>query len=114
MATEDPTTPTGGRTSADQLRLTTSDVRALADRLQARATSALLRDAPSQSSDTMLASALILFLLAELQELRATVERIASGMPPDSAWGHALFDAIAENGAHHAGLVRVHFPGARS
>jgi len=86
--------------------LTVHEVRALVDRLQARATSALLRDTPSQQSDSLLAAHALLHLLMELQTLRDEVHRVAQGMSDQTA-AQKLWDALA--GPHHASLVAVRF-----
>jgi len=89
--------------------LSTSEVRALAHRLMARAQSTLMQGTPNQQSDGLLAAATILHLMIELQELRSTVDRIAAGMPPDSAATQALFDALTPQGpaSQRAGCRQV-------
>ena len=58
--------------------LSVAEVRALADRLQARATSAFAVGSPSQQGDGLLAAAALVHLTLELQALRSEVRRIAA------------------------------------
>ena len=53
--------------SREPIKLTSAEVRALAERLRARATSVVLRGAPSQQSDGILAAGALVHLVAELQ-----------------------------------------------
>src|SRR6266853_4389537 len=50
--------------SRELITLTSAEVRALAERLRARATSVVLRDAPSQQSDGILAAGALVHLVA--------------------------------------------------
>ena len=88
--------------------LTLVEVRALADRLQARAISALSIDTPTQQGDGLLAAAALTRLALELQTLRATVHRVAATCGDREAQ-QALFDALTPRGPHHSGVVSVRF-----
>ena len=94
MASREPTT------------LTSAEVRALAERLQARATSVLLHDAPSQQSDGILAAAALVHLVAELQTLRGEIERAASST---SDMAQHLRELLGDRGPRHRGAVTVRF-----
>jgi hypothetical protein len=69
--------------SGEPITMTSAEVYALAERLTARATSVMLRDAPSQQSDGILAAGALVHLVAELQALRAEIERAASSASTD-------------------------------
>jgi hypothetical protein len=92
--------------SREPITLTSAEVHALAERLRARATSVVLRDAPSQQSDGILAAGALVHLVAELQTLRGGIERSAS-----SAFDVAnhLRELIGNQGARHRGSVTVRF-----
>jgi hypothetical protein len=94
MASREPTT------------LTSAEVRALAERLQARATSVLLHDAPSQQSDGILAAAALVHLVAELQTLRGEIERAASST---SDMAQHLRELLGDRGPLHRGAVTIRF-----
>jgi hypothetical protein len=64
--------------SREPITLTLAEVCALAERLRARATSVVLRDATSQQSDGILAAGALVHLVAELRALRGEIERAAS------------------------------------
>jgi hypothetical protein len=64
--------------SREPITLTSAEVYALAERLRARATSVVLRDATSQQSDGILAAGALVHLVAELRALRGEIERAAS------------------------------------
>jgi len=53
--------------SHEPITMTSAEVRAFAERLRARANSVVLRDAPSQQSDGILAAGGLVHLVAELQ-----------------------------------------------
>jgi hypothetical protein len=93
---------------ASTTNLSVAEVRALADRLQARAISAFSVDAPSQQGDGLLAAAALLHLVIELQTLRGEIDRIAT-LCTDEEAARALFDALTERGEHHSGLVAIRF-----
>jgi len=86
--------------------LTAAEVRALAERLQARDTSVLLHDVPSQRSDGTLAAAALVHLVAELQTLCGEIERAASST---SDMAQHLRELLDGRGAHHVGAVIVRF-----
>ncbi len=86
--------------------LSVAEVRALADRLQARATSAFGVGAPSQQGDGLLASAALVHLTLELQALRSEVRRIAATCRDREAQ-QGLFDAL--QGPHGSGVIIVRF-----
>ena len=92
--------------SRELITLTSTEVHALAERLRARATSVVLRDAPSQQSDGILAAGALVHLVAELQTLRGGIERAASSAS-DSA--NHLRELLGNQGAHHRGSVTVRF-----
>jgi hypothetical protein len=93
-------------TSRRPVTLTSAEVCALAERLRARSTSVVLRDAPSQQSDGILAAGALVHLVAELQALRGEIERAASSAP-DMA--HHLRELLGDRGAHDRGSVMVRF-----
>src|SRR6266446_939853 len=64
--------------SRELITLTSAEMRALAERLRARAISVMLHDAPSQQSDGILAAGALVDLVTELQTLRRGIERAAS------------------------------------
>src|SRR5258706_1065997 len=64
--------------SREPITLTSAEVRSLAERLRARATSLMLHDKPSQQSDGILAAGALEHLVAELQNLRGEIKRAAS------------------------------------
>jgi hypothetical protein len=86
--------------------LSVAEVRALADRLQARATSAFAVGAPSQQGDGLLASAALVHLTFELQALRSEVRRIAATCRDREAQ-QGLVDAL--QGPHGSGVIIVRF-----
>jgi hypothetical protein len=92
--------------SRELITLTSAEVRALAERLRARATSVMLHDAPSQQSDGILAAGALVHLVAELQALRGEIERAASSA---SDMAHHLRELLGDRGAHHRGTVTVRF-----
>jgi len=94
MASREPTT------------LSSGEVRALAERLRARATSVVLSDAPSQQSDGILAAGALVHLVAELQALRGEIERVASSA---SDMAHHLRELLLDREAHDRGTVTVRF-----
>jgi len=94
MANHEPTT------------LTAAEVRALAERLHARATSVLLHDVPSQQSDGILAAATLVHLVAELQTLRGEIEHAASST---SDVAQHLRKVLGNRGPHYRGAVTVRF-----
>jgi hypothetical protein len=91
--------------SRELITLTSAQVRALAERLRARATSVMLHDAPSQQSDGILAAGALVHLVAELQALRGEIERAASSA---SDVAHHLRELLGDRGAHW-GTVTVRF-----
>jgi hypothetical protein len=95
-------------TETSNTNLTAAEVRALADRLQARATSTFAVGAPSQQGDGLLASAALVHLITELQELRAEVARAAASCS-DDVTARALRDALTKRRGHHRGVVSVRF-----
>jgi hypothetical protein len=92
--------------SREPITLTWGEVRALAERLRARATSVVLSDAPSQQSDGILAAGALVHLVAELQVLRGEIERAASSA---SDTAHHLRELLGDRGAHDRGTVTVQF-----
>ena len=92
-------------TSREPITLTSAEVRALAERLRARAISVMLHDAPSQQSDGILAAGALVHLVAELQALRGEIERAASSA---SDVAHQLRELLGDRGAHW-GTVTVRF-----
>src|SRR5215470_10777828 len=92
--------------SREPVTLTSAEVRALAERLRARATSVVLRDTPSQQSDGILAAGALVHLVAELQTLRGEIERAASST---SNAAQQLRELLGNQGAHHRGSVTVRF-----
>jgi len=86
--------------------LTSAEVCALAERLRARSTSVVLRDAPSQQSDGILAAGALVHLVAELQTLRGEIERAASSA---SDMAHHFRELLGDRGAHHRSTVTVRF-----
>jgi len=88
------------------ITLTSAEVRALAERLIARATSVVLRDAPSQQSDGILAAGALVHLVAELHALRSEIERAASST---SNVAQHLRELLGDPGRHHLGSVTVRF-----
>lgn len=93
-------------TSRELITLTSAEVYALAERLRARATSVVLRDAPSQQSDGILAAGALLHLVAELKTLRGGIERAASST--SNVAGH-LRELLDDRGAQHRGSVTIRF-----
>jgi hypothetical protein len=93
-------------TSRRPVTLTSAEVCALAERLRARSTSVVLRDAPSQQSDGILAAGALVHLVAELQALRGEIERAASSA---SDMAHHLRELLGDRGAHDRGSVMVRF-----
>jgi hypothetical protein len=92
--------------SREPITLTSVEVRALAERLRARAASVVLRDAPSQQSDGILAAGALVHLVAELQTLRGEIERAASST---SNVAQHLRELLGDRAAHHLGSVTVRF-----
>jgi hypothetical protein len=92
--------------SRKPIKLTSGEVRALAERLRARATSVVLSDAPSQQSDGILAAGALVHLVAELQSLRSGIERAASSA---SDMANHLGELLLDRGAHDRGTVTVRF-----
>ncbi len=92
--------------SREPITLTSAEVRALAERLRARATSVMLHDAPSQQSDGILAAGALVHLVAELQALRGEIERSASSA---SDLAHHLRELLGDRGAHDRDTVMVRF-----
>ena len=92
--------------SREPITLTSAEVRALAERLRARATSVMLHDAPSQQSDGILAAAALVHLVAEPQTLRGEIERTASSA---SDLAHHLRELLGDRGAHDRDTVMVRF-----
>ena len=93
-------------TSRRPVTLTPAEVCALAERLRARSTSVVLRDAPSQQSDGILAAGALVHLVEELQALRGEIERAASSA---SDLAHHLRELLGDRGAHDRGTVMVRF-----
>ena len=93
-------------TRREPITLTSAEVRALAERLRARATSVVLRDAPSQQSDGVLAAGALVHLVAELQALRGEIQRAASNA---SDMAHHLRELLGVRGTHDRGTVTVRF-----
>ena len=93
-------------TSRRPVTLTSAEVCALAERLRARSTSVVLRDAPCQQSDGILAAGALVHLMAELQTLRGEIERAASSA---SDMAHHLRELLLDRGTHHRGTVTVRF-----
>src|SRR5258706_16139385 len=92
--------------SREPITLTSGEVRALAERLRARATSVMLHDAPSQQSDGIVAAGVLVHLVAELQTLRGEIERAASSA---SDMAHHLRELLLDREAHDRGTVTVRF-----
>jgi hypothetical protein len=92
--------------SHEPITLTSAEVRALAERLRARSTSVVLRDAPSQQSDGILAAGALVHLVAELQALRGEIERAASSA---SDMARHLRELLGDRGALDRGAVTVRF-----
>jgi hypothetical protein len=93
-------------TSREPFTLTSAEVCALAERVKARSTSVVLRDAPSQQSDGILAAGALVHLMTELQALRGEIERAASSA---SDMSHHLRELLGDRGAHDRGTVVVRF-----
>ena len=92
--------------SREPIKLTSAEVRALAERLRARATSVMVHDAPSQQSDGILAAGALVHLVAELQTLRREIERAASST---SDMARHLRELLGDRGALDRGAVTVRF-----
>jgi len=92
--------------SREIITLTSAEVHALAERLRARATSVVLRDATSQQSDGILAAGALVHLVAELQTLRGEIERAALSA---SDVANHLQELLGDRGAHNRGTVTVRF-----
>ncbi len=92
--------------SREPITLTLAEVRALAERLRARATSLMLHDKPSQQSDGILAAGALEHLVAELQNLRGEIKRAASSA---SGMAHHLGELLGNPGTHDRGTVAVPF-----
>ncbi len=92
--------------SRELITLTSAEVRALAERLRARATSVVLRDTPSQQSDGILAAGALVHLVVEMQTLRSEIERAALSA---SNVAQHLRELLGDRGAHHRGSVTVRF-----
>jgi hypothetical protein len=86
--------------------LTSAEVCALAERIRARSTSVVLRDAPSQQSDGILAAGALVSFVAELQALRGEIECAASSA---SDMAHHLRELLDDRGTHERGIVMVRF-----
>ena len=97
--------------SREPIKLTSAEVRALAERLRARATSVMVHDAPSQQSDGILAAGALVHLVAELQTLRGEIKRAASSA---SDTAQHLRELLVDRGAHDRGTVTVRLPERRS
>ena len=92
--------------SREPITLTSAEVRALAERLRARATSVMVHDAPSQQSDGILAAGAPVHLMAELQALRGEIECAASSA---SDIAQHLRELLGDRGAHDRSTVTVRF-----
>ncbi len=92
--------------SREPITLTPAEVRALAQRLRARATSVMLHDEPSQQSDGILAAGTLVYLVSELQTLRGEIERTASST---SDMARHLRELLGDRGALDRGAVTVRF-----
>src|SRR5260221_6178557 len=92
--------------SRELITLTSTELRALAERLRARATSVMLDEAPSQQSDGILAAGALVHLVAELQTLRGEIEHAASST---SDVAQHLRELLGDRGALHRGAVTVRF-----
>jgi hypothetical protein len=92
--------------SREPIILTSGEVHALAERLRARATSVVLRDATSQQTDGILAAGALVHLVAELQTLRGEIERAASSA---SDVANHLRQLLADRKTHHRGSVTIRF-----
>jgi hypothetical protein len=92
--------------SREPITLTSAEVRALAERLNARATSVVLHDTPSQQSDGILAAGALVHLVTELQTLRGEIEHAASST---SDMARHLRELLRHRGAHDWGTVTVRF-----
>jgi len=92
--------------SREPITLTSAEVHALAERLRARATSVVLRDATSQQSDGILAAGALVHLVAELQALRGEIKLAASSA---SDMAHHLRELLDDRGALDRGAVTVRF-----
>jgi hypothetical protein len=90
----------------EPITLTSAEVHALAERLRARARSVMLRDAPPQQSDGILAAGVLVDLVAELQVLRGEIERAASSA---SDMAQRLRELLGSRGADDRGSVMVRF-----
>jgi hypothetical protein len=88
--------------------LTAGEVRALADRLTARATSQFLVGQPSQQGDGLLAAGALVHMVVELQAIRAEIERAAASTS-DETTARYLRELLAGEGEHDAGVVTVRF-----
>ena len=93
-------------TSRRPVTLTPAEVCALAERLRARSTSVVLRDAPCQQSDGILAAGALVHLVAELQTLRREIEHAASST---SDMARHLRELLGDRGALDRGAVTVRF-----
>ena len=90
--------------SREPIMLRSAEVLALAERLRARATSAMLHDTPSQQSDGILAAGALVHLVAELQALRGEIDRVASST---CNVAQHLRELLRDRAAHHLGSVTV-------
>ena len=97
--------------SREPITLTSADIRALAERLRARAASVVLRDTPSQQSDGILAAGALVHLVAELQALRGEIDRAASST---CNVAQHLRELLRDRAAHHLGSVTVRFDRQRA
>ncbi len=79
----------------EPITLTSAEVHALAERLRACASSVMLRGAPSQQSDGILAAGVLVDLVAELQVPRGEIERAASSA---SDVAHHLRELLEDRG----------------
>jgi hypothetical protein len=92
--------------SREHITLTSAEIRALAERLRARATSVVLHDMPSQQSDGVLAAGALVHLVTELQALRGEIEHAASSA---SDMAHHLRELLRDRGSHDRGTITIRF-----
>ena len=84
--------------------LTSAEAHAPAERLRARATPVMLRDAPSHQSGGILAAGALLHLVTEVHTSRGEVERAASSA---SNVGDDLRELLGDRAADNRGTVTV-------
>jgi hypothetical protein len=94
--------------ATNEASMTAAEVRILAERIQARATSQFVVGPASQQSDGILAAAVITHLIVELQELRSKVA-LAAESCSDEVTARTLRDALTERDPHQRGVIRVRF-----